>query len=906
MKVTTPFTSTGCNRHPAAADWRRRTKLGDGGDGSGLLAYAARRGIALWDPEDDKWKGVRRVLKGHGQVVNVVKWVNVPVYRGEKEEGDRIGVETVLVSGSVAGGQEKGAEIGIWRLRGQGEERDEADYVLGKMERAGGSVNDVVAVRWDGEGGRKGKGVVMAAACADGTVLVWEVWGLQSTSENGIKIQANLIQTITTKPKFFPLALSISSLPGFRESLILAVGGSTTGIQIYVSSSPAEEFILRATLTGHENWVRSLAFTRECSSEDADLLLASGSQDKYIRLWRVHLGRELPAPTKTTAGDALGMVGGSSLSNKAHRFTTTGGDGELEYSVTFEALLMGHEDWIYTVRWRPRRNGVLQLLSASADNSISVWSPDEASGIWLSTARLGEISDQKGSSTATGSPGGLWIGLWSPEGTKVAALGKTGTWRVWGYQEAEDRWVQGVAVGGHVREVTGVNWGGPGARYLLSTSLDQTTRLWARWVRDNSQGRLVSWHEFSRPQIHGYDINCVAFLPELEGRKGGCSFVSGADEKLLRVFAEPKGVAGLLDRLGASGEEHKGGGKTAMESMPEGADQPVLGLSNKAVAPSAGPDTATIITDGDGSSAPSQLTQTQSALLAPLTHPPLEDHLSRQTLWPETEKLYGHGYEISTLAPDHSGTLLATACRASSVEHAVIRCYDTRSWRELKPSLGGGHSLSVLRMEFSKDDERLLSVGRDRAWVVYSRTQDGGYVISARQPVKGGHLRVIWDGKWAPVVPGAARVFATASRDKTVRIWREKEKDGGGEEYEAVETIKFEEPVRAVGFLDEVVGGKRYVLAVGTEGGKVIVYEGSVGDAEGEAERNGAGRGWKVKGEVPAELVPDGAVTEMWWRPGGGRGAGEDDNGDFDREDEGRELAVASEDGSVRVYRIIL
>ena len=41
-----------------------------------------------------------------------------------------------------------------------------------------------------------------------------------------------------------------------------------------------------------------------------------------------------------------------------------------------------------------------------------------------------------------------------------------------------------------------------------------------------------SWHEVARPQVHGHDINCVTIV---QG-KGNHRFVSGADEKVARVF----------------------------------------------------------------------------------------------------------------------------------------------------------------------------------------------------------------------------------------------------------------------------------------------------------------------------------------------------------------------------------
>lgn len=35
-------------------------------------------------------------------------------------------------------------------------------------------------------------------------------------------------------------------------------------------------------------------------------------------------------------------------------------------------------------------------------------------------------------------------------------------------------------------------------------------------------------------------------------------------------------------------------------------------------------------------------------------------------------KLYGHGYEVYTLAVTHDGTMIASACKATNAEHAAI------------------------------------------------------------------------------------------------------------------------------------------------------------------------------------------------------------------------------------------
>ena len=52
--------------------------------------------------------------------------------------------------------------------------------------------------------------------------------------------------------------------------------------------------------------------------------------------------------------------------------------------------------------------------------------------------------------------------------------------------------------------------------------------------------------------------------------------------------------------------------------------------------------------------------------------PPPEESLYQNSLWPELQKLYGHGYEIFSLASDGAGKLIASACKAAKAEHAQV------------------------------------------------------------------------------------------------------------------------------------------------------------------------------------------------------------------------------------------
>ncbi|OJJ97366.1 hypothetical protein ASPACDRAFT_46219 [Aspergillus aculeatus ATCC 16872] len=798
VSVTTEYISVGGNRHPAAADWDVRT---------GVLAFGADNNVALWNPDDSTQRGVYSLLVGHTDKVSAVRFYTCPITDTK-----------YLLTGSVD------HTIRLWRVHSA----DSRQFVhVHTLEGHTGSINTIAVA--DGHD-------IVATGAADGTVKVWKI---HAQSE----AKGELLKSISMKPRFFPLALALSPLQSESDTrpVALAVAGTTNAVQIYVAENTltALEFKLSAVLSGHEAWVRSLNFTLDKQSAAGDILLASASQDKYVRLWRLQRG-EATSTAPADYGDP--MIGGveTTLSNKAHQFEVTG----MEFCVTFEALLFGNEDWIYTANWNPNPERQ-QLLTSSADNTLTIWEQDPASGVWLSAERMGEISVQKGSTTATGSTGGFWIGLWSPDGTQVVSLGRTGSWRAWKYDAASDLWVQSLGISGHVRSVNGVQWE-PSGEYLLSTSADQTTRLHAKWEREG----LQSWHEFSRPQIHGYDLNCIDTL-------GPARFVSGADEKLLRVFNEPRPIAILLERLS--------GFKQSEEvQLPDTAEIPVLGLSNQAPADDAPGG------EEETDNAYMEKTQAISTALLESNQPPFEDQLARHTLWPEHEKLYGHGYEISAVAVSHDRTLIATACKASSIDHAVVRLYDTSDWHEIRPSLAA-HTLTITSLCFSSDDQHLLSVGRDRQWAVYQRSEQDPSTFSILTNNPKGHSRMILDAAWAPI--SQTPIFATAGRDKSVKVWQMH--DGA---CECKATIPLKTPVTAISFLSSIEKNS-FILAAGEESGELSIHRIAIGSLQ-----------ISHLASVDKFKSPSKAITQLSWRPGQKEAAPH------------FVLAVASEDTSLRIY----
>ena len=801
--ASTEYVSVGGNRNTSAAHWDC-----DSGD----FAFGVDQNVAIWKPHFDKSQRiVSAVLRGHDDKITAVKY-------GRGLDGD----SRLLITGSANG------KLQVWRSQTA---ELESGRCTASVKAHEGSLNAIAALPHAN---------YVFTAGADATVRLWE-FGSGALS---------LLHEIVLKPRHIPLTLALGGSHSASDGMFLAVGGTCNSIQVFALTrkSHAWHHELQATLSGHEGWIRSLDLRFPRGPAEKDMVLASASQDKYVRLWRIHDGAVDGEPVEPLVDGVASFE--ETLTSKVQTIDLPGG----KYTITFEALLVGHEDWVYTAAWNPYEDS-LQLLTASADNSLMIWEPDPVSGIWVSAVRLGEISGQKGATTATGSAGGFWVGLWSPDGQAVASLGRTGSWRLWEGDTKLQYWTQKAGVSGHVGPVAGLAWNKNGD-YLLSTGADQTTRLHAEWKRQSKK----TWHELSRPQIHGYNINCLTST-------GPNQFVSGADEKLLRVFNEPRAVASMMARVCKIGAPD-------LDSMAEAANMPVLGLSNKAIeaAGEAGPGEG-----GDDEAAENGNMATAGRDVLNIDEPPSEDVLARHTLWPEHEKLYGHGYEISEVASNDDGTLVATACKASSTDHAVIRLYNTSDWHEIKPPLSA-HSLTVTRLQFSPDPHKyLLSVGRDRQWTVFQQSAESMETWTLVEKNPKAHSRMILDAAWSQSAQSC--FFATAGRDKVVKVWQLE-----GTKFVLRTSVSRQLPVTSIAFTCNKEQ-RLACLAVGQEDGQISIHV-----LENLTVKLVAST------DIDVAVCPSKAVTRLAWRPAGAEHA--DDGAD------GSQLAVASADSSVRIIQI--
>lgn len=352
-----------------------------------------------------------------------------------------------------------------------------------------------------------------------------------------------------------------------------------------------------------------------------------------------------------------------------------------------DSVLQGHGEGITGLHFT--KEG---FVSSSIDCSVQIWKQDEQS-IWVNSAKMGQVY---GNNNA-------YFGITSDYDHKlIIAWTFTGAVYCW---SKEDDWVIKGLFSGHSKKVTDIRWGQKGS-LLFSCSKDQTTRVYG--LLKESGNQLKIWKELSRAQIHGYDINAIALLKVKEG----CPemVVCGADEKVLRLLETIPHFVNfynvLTDRelsLNVNEEEEKQillqkNPKIYLSVMESG--QEVLGLMTKNIKEKR---TNFYFEDKDQEKA-ENLTLKQYQIA------PTEDFLTTQTLWPETNKLYGHGYEISVVEASECGRTLVSACKSLDKKHSALIFWDLQHF---KPEYEvQAHNFTVLDIKLRGDV--LLTVSKDR------------------------------------------------------------------------------------------------------------------------------------------------------------------------------------------------
>ena len=338
------------------------------------------------------------------------------------------------------------------------------------------------------------------AGCIDGSVHF-------VTNHTDVKVNYSL------KLKEKITALKLISV---KDKLLAFIGTSDSQVKVFHVAD--EQFKYLFALEGHSNWISALAF------DGADLL-ATGSHDKSIRLWRLHF--EPPQESK-----------------KLKEFATMRNFAIFDsfyIRIELESVLLGPEDWVHSVSFDCKG----RLLSGAGDGSVMLW--QRVDSIWQSVFQVGQPAPSGGPLSSDLYDAALFTGS---SGDAIVAHSSTGSFLKW----EGDKLAQ-VKLSGHYKAVEDVCWSPDGA-YLLSVSEDRTTRVF----EFKGEEEMV---EAARPQIHGYEMRSVVFL-------GEDRYISAADEKVIRLFQESQlfkaqrgkiancGKRVVLPALGLSNKEEEG------------------------------------------------------------------------------------------------------------------------------------------------------------------------------------------------------------------------------------------------------------------------------------------------------------------------------------------------------------
>ncbi|MBI5787516.1 MAG: caspase family protein [Candidatus Schekmanbacteria bacterium] len=234
---------------------------------------------------------------------------------------------------------------------------------------------------------------------------------------------------------------------------------------------------------GHNNDVQAVAFTPD------EKLVASGSQDKTIKIWRVEDGHLL-------------------------------------------AVIVGHKDWVNALAFSPKGN---YLVSAGKDQNINIWqtadwkkqagfqahnglvqalafSPEGkylASGGQDNLVKVWREEDWADLATLSGHSGGICSVAFSPGSVYLASGGYDQSVKVW----RTDDWSQVITLKGHKDTVSAVAFSGDG-KYLATGSHDNTIIIW----------QLGDWKRVAAIEAHNGDVESLTFSPD-----AGYLASSGAD-----------------------------------------------------------------------------------------------------------------------------------------------------------------------------------------------------------------------------------------------------------------------------------------------------------------------------------------------------------------------------------------
>ncbi|MBD1942470.1 serine/threonine protein kinase [Coleofasciculus sp. FACHB-712] len=248
------------------------------------------------------------------------------------------------------------------------------------------------------------------------------------------------------------------------------------------------------TLIGHSSWVRSIAISPNGQT------LASGSNDKTIKLWQVDSGKLIHTLTGHSS-----WVRSIAISPDGQTLASGSGDSTIKlWQVDSGKLIRtftGHSRWVHSVVFSPDGQ---TLASGSGDKTMKLW----------------QVGSGKLIRDFTGHLDYIFSVAFSPDGQSLASCSQDYTIKLW--QVGTGKLIQTLT--GHLSRVYSVAFS-PDGQTLASASGDKTIKIWHL-----ETGKVIH-------SLTGYSnsVSSVAFSPD------GQTLAGGSEDKTIKIWHSETG-----------------------------------------------------------------------------------------------------------------------------------------------------------------------------------------------------------------------------------------------------------------------------------------------------------------------------------------------------------------------------
>lgn len=501
------------------------------------------------------------------------------------------------------------------------------------------------------------------------------------------------------------------------------------------------------TLTGHQDGITSVAFSPR------QPLLASASNDKTIKLWNTN---GLLVKTLTGHRDAVMALSFSPTENK---LVSASFDRTLKLWTTEGKLLKtiaAHPDKIKTVVFSPDGQ---RFASGSVDNTVKIWTSD---GTLLKTLtghqdEIMSLAWSPDGQTLASASRDKTVKLWSREGLLVNTLGPfdDAVWdvtfspnqqflaagirnkevKLWRTNAKTSVYTPYKTLFGHNGEVSRIVFS-PDSQIIASASWDKSVKLWK--TKDYLVSRLIG---------HQDSVWGVAFSPD------GQTIASSSLDKTIKLWTKQGKLLQTLtgENSWVNQVEFSSDGQWLASAFLNG----TINLWKKA-------QNGTFITPPYHT-----LLGHQRAVWGMKFTPDNQSLISGS--WDDTVKIWGIDGTLRQTLKGHNGQVWGIAIApkgdwiASSSDDKTIKIWGLNG--QLLQTLTG-HQDGIWGLTLSPDGQILASASRDetvKLWRWSPRIKSFIYENTLK-----GHTATVMAVAFSP----NQKLLASASQDKTIKLWK--------------------------------------------------------------------------------------------------------------------------------------